>query len=232
MLDKKIDFYKIWKIRRQKKYKVIYKAGPSTIAMFFAGIMLASFLIFLVATGFPVFAWGYNVLRPTASAQLSQILRNVTDSEEADKHVTTPMQDPTLPTSKKITIPSIKVDTEIREAEIPDYEEALRLGVWRVQNFASPDNIEPGHPMIMVAHRFGYLDWTNEYRRLNSFFNLPKVQIGDKILVTWDQRPYVYEVRKVMTAEMIEDYNYDLILYTCQYLVSPEKVFVYAKRIN
>jgi sortase (surface protein transpeptidase) len=86
--------------------------------------------------------------------------------------------------------------------------------------------------VILAAHRFGYLEWTNEYRIKNSFFNLPKLNPGDEFEILWDQRHYKYKVAKVTEGEEIDDYSYDAILYTCKFLVSKTRIFVYAKRVN
>jgi len=90
---------------------------------------------------------------------------------------------------------------------------------------------DEGTPVILSAHRFGYLEWTNEYRRKNSFFNLPKLEEGDEIELIWDQRRFVYRVVRIVEGEEIDDYSTDLILYTCKYLVSPVRVIVYASRV-
>jgi sortase (surface protein transpeptidase) len=123
------------------------------------------------------------------------------------------------------------VDTILWEASYSDYESALKKGVWRVPDFKAPFDSAQGKPMILAAHRFGYLDWTQEYRLKNSFYELPKVKIGDKIQVIWDQHRYNYEVTRVAEGTKIDDYSGDLILYTCKFLVSPERYFVYAKLV-
>lgn len=138
-----------------------------------------------------------------------------------------PPFDPALPTSAHLSIASIGVDTTLQEATYDNYEEALKKGVWRVSNFGSPDT--PGMPMILAAHRFGYLAWTNLYRKENSFFNLPKVKVGDMVTVIWRQRKYTYEVYATAKDTEIKDYTADLILYTCEELVGPERAFVYAR---
>ena len=95
-------------------------------------------------------------------------------------------------------------------------------------NFGTPINGK--RPIILAAHRFGYLEWSNKYRRQNSFFNLPKLKEGDRVEIVWDKRKFEYRVVKIEEAEKITDYDVDLILYTCKFLVSPVKYFVYLER--
>jgi len=131
-------------------------------------------------------------------------------------------------TTLKIT--SIGVDTEIKEMTYQNYEDALRVGVWRVPDFGTP--LDREKPMILAAHRFGYLEWTNLYRRKNSFFNLPKLKTGDLVEINYKQRKYVYEIYGEDRGEEIKDYSANLILYTCETLNSKIRIFKYAKLLQ
>lgn len=232
------------RIRRRisKKYKVVYKRGPSTVAGVFAGIALASWLGFLLLSGYPVFQYLYYRAYPVASEKLSQILQEaskqdlVSAQEQVEPVVNKaelepdwlPERDVSLPGGQYLSIPKIGVDTVIWEGETENYEEVFRRGVWRIPEMPKPDE---GTPVIMAAHRFGYLDWTQEYRRKNSFYNLPKLEEGDEIEIIWNQRRFNYKVVRIVEAEEIDDYSSDLILYTCKFLVSPVRVIVYAERV-
>lgn len=141
-----------------------------------------------------------------------------------------PSFNPLLPKVNKLSIPSIGVDTDIEEATYDNYESALKKGVWRVSNFGEPN--ETGVPIILAAHRFGYLAWTNSYRHYNSFYNLPKVKEGDTVTIDWQQREYTYGVYRVETGKEITDYSADVILYTCESLSGEERIFVYAKLLS
>lgn len=141
-----------------------------------------------------------------------------------------PRFDPTLPMGGRLIIPSIGVKTDINEATLANYEDALRKGVWRVSDFGDPATRTM--PTIMAAHRFGYLAWTNSYRKLNSFYNLPKALVGDIVEIDWQGRKYMYEIYSTGKGENITDYSADLILYTCESLAGSEKNFVYARLLR
>jgi len=146
------------------------------------------------------------------------------------KPVYFPPFDPRLPLTNHLVIASIGVDTDIQEATADNFEAALKKGVWRVSDFGAPN--DNGRSIILAAHRFGYLAWTNSYRRNNSFYNLPKVKVGDMVEIDWSQRKYLYEVYATSKGTQILDYSADLILYTCETLTGEEKVFIYARLIQ
>ena len=141
---------------------------------------------------------------------------------------TLPPIDLTLPKENGLIIESIGVRGVIHPGE--NWQEILKQGIWQVPNFGTPDNNQ--EPIILAAHRWGYLNWTNQFRYLNSFYNLPKLNIEDKITINWNQRQYTYQVYQEEVGEQITDYEADLILYTCQLWNSPLRIIKYAKRIN
>lgn len=141
-----------------------------------------------------------------------------------------PRLDLTLPTKSLIKIPSIGIETALNEATYLNYEEALKKGVWRVSDFGSP--YDRTKTTILAAHRYGYLAWSNIFRRKNSFYNLPKLKVGDTIEIDWKQRKYIYEVYGESEGEEINDYTANLILYTCKSLESPVRIFKYARLLE
>ena len=231
-----MSFWQVAVRRVEKKYKVIYKRGPSTVAMFFAGIAIAAWIVFALSTGYPAVQYIYYTIRPATSEKLSKVLKELEVKPEevvaVEEQVDPPpivQVNPSIPEGHYINIPSIGVSTTIWEAPTDNYEDALRKGVWRVPEMAEPDK---GSPVILSAHRFGYVDWTQEYRVRHSFFNLPDVNPGDEIEIVWDQKRYKYRIEKVVEGEQIDNYNYDLILYTCKFFVSPVRILVYANLVN
>ncbi len=141
-----------------------------------------------------------------------------------------PPYDPTLSEVNMLNIPTAGIETEIHEAVYENYEDALRKGVWRVSYSGSP--AEQEKPIILVAHRYGYLKWSIPYRLKNSFYNLPKAELGDTVEIIWRQRKYVYEIYAEEEAEHPSDFSADLILYTCKDLNSPIRVLKYARLVR
>ena len=135
--------------------------------------------------------------------------------------------DPSLPKENGLLIDKIGVKGEIHEGT--DWEEILKQGVWRVPDFGTPE--DNSRPIILAAHRWGYLNWSAAFRKLNSFYNLPDLVAGDTIKIIWNQRQYEYKIYSVSSGTKITDYGTDLILYTCQLWNSPVRFFVYANRI-
>ena len=166
-----------------------------------------------------------SLLTKTAEVPAGEVV-----GEKGRKSLYQPRYDASLPKENTISIPSIGIKTEIREATSENYEDALRKGVWRVPDFGTP--MARGRPAIFTAHRYGYLKWSIPYRLKNSFFNLPKLKEGETVEIIWKQRKYVYEVYKEVKGEEITDYSANLILYTCESLDSPERIFRYARLLE
>lgn len=239
-----MSFVTTWRRRREKKYTILYKRGPSTLALMFAGMAMGLWAIFAFLSSYPVGLYLYYSVLPKTTQLLSQSLQEtskqmVSDSAGQTASVETPIiaevtRDTTLPAGHYLNIPRIGVDTSILEAASDQYEKALRKGVWRVGEFASPAeaSAKAGLPMILAAHRFGYLEWSQDYRLKNSFYKLPDLKSGDMVEIVWDQHRYTYQVQKVEEGTEITDYSQDLILYTCKFLVSDIRIVVYANLVN
>ncbi len=138
-----------------------------------------------------------------------------------------PAVDLSLPKDNLLKISKVGIETKILEGI--DHEKILEDGIWRVNDFGNP---EDNNVMILVAHRFGYFNWTQEQRDTHSFFHLPNTRVGDQIEIVWNQRKYIYEIYKLEESTKISDYSADLILYTCKLYNSPVRIFRYAKQIN
>lgn len=241
-----MKFVDTWKRRKEKKYQILYKRGPSTLALIFAGMAMALWGIFAILTSYPVGLYLYYSAIPKTTGLLSKELQDtskqmvqarpapIVAQEPSVAEVT---RDPSLPDGHYLGIPRIGVATSILEAPSDSYEQALRKGVWRVPEFADPTTpgqglpAQAGRPIILAAHRFGYVDWTQDYRLKNSFYELPKLKNGDMVEIVWNQHRYTYQIQKVEEGTEIKDYSSDLILYTCKFLVSPVRIFVYAKLV-
>ena len=165
-----------------------------------------------------------NIFAKTGANDVNNLTNTVSDIGYQ------PRFDVSLPLENTIRISSIGVDSKIQESTLEYYEEALKKGVWRVSDFGTPPT--RNKPMIVAAHRFGYLAWNNIFRRENSFFNLPKLKEGDIVEIIWRQRKYVYEVYATEETEEISDYSADLILYTCETLSSPIRIYKYARLLE
>lgn len=198
------------------------------------GILFWTLAIFFLII--PIWPQFYYRLSPKASDSLAQTLSNTITQETPTTSPTNitptpsptielPEVDPTLPKDNGLIIESIGVRGEIHEGD--DWQNILKKGIWRAPNFGNPET--PGTPIIIAAHRWGYVSWSNAFRKLNSFFNLPKLKEGDTVEIVWNQRKFRYAIYKSETGEKISDYTADLILYTCELWNSPTRIFKYAR---
>jgi len=202
--------------------------------------LIFSKLFFILGTVFLIAAYApsfyYSLLTKLGINKANDILIessvniNPTSFIRFENYVYQPKFNKELEGDNLIYIPNAGIKTKIIEALDADHEEALKLGVWRVSAFGTPYLRDL--PTILVAHRYGYLRWSVAYRLKNSFYNLPKVQPGDKVEIVWLQRKYIYEVYKKEEGTEISDYSANLILYTCRDLTTDVKIFVYAKLLE
>jgi len=170
---------------------------------------------------------GSRVIAQTAI----ELNTKVDGTKETEKvKIYQPKFDPTLASESRLVITTLGIDTPIVEVENQDYEEAMKKGVWRVNNFGTPN--DRSAPTILAAHRYGYLKWTMSYRLENSFLKLDNLNIDETVEVIWNQRKYTYGVYKEELGEEITDYSADLILYTCKDLNSSKRIFKYARLLE
>jgi sortase (surface protein transpeptidase) len=213
--------------------RVFWLSRPSKLSVGLVSVAVICVLVAVIAAGVPVVPEVWYRLQPVTVGKLAVSLGKpvMTTPMTARKQDTwLPPLDTALPAGHVMEIPTIGVKATIEEAPLQAHETALKRGPWRVPDFGSPENRT--RPLILAAHRYGYLNWTNTFRRQHSFYNLPKLKPGDKVFVSWDQREYVYEIYGGDEGTQITDYSADLILYTCQYLESDQRVFRYARLLR
>ncbi len=218
-------------MKNKKSLNIFAKAN---IILGIFAIVFATITVLFI--GFPQLFHFFNLGSTQAElATLTQSLdsdfqrygEEVEEEEEEEEEDPLPPIDKVLPEGNLLIIPKIGVEGEIYEGE--NSEKLLEKGIWRVDNFGTPeDNIVT----ILASHRFGYITWSNEHRQKNSFYNLPKTRVGDTFEIVWNQRLYEYEIYRVEEGTEISDYTADIILYTCKLYNSPDRIFRYAKRIN
>jgi LPXTG-site transpeptidase (sortase) family protein len=128
----------------------------------------------------------------------------------------------------RIKIESIGLDTTVYESQDPSL--GLGAGVWRDPLYGYPDR-DNGRPVVFAGHRWGEDRFSWEYRFQNLFTKFDQLKGGEEIIVTWNNREYKYKIRKVEENTLVTD-TADLILYTCIYYFSPERIFVYADLVE
>jgi len=127
-----------------------------------------------------------------------------------------------------ITINSIGVDTKIFEGVDTA---ALEEGIWRMPYHGTPDDQVSDQPVVLAGHRWGEDGLTYDYRSKNLFLNLPNLNRGDLIEITWNGKTYKYSVSDVQKNNYVEKLS-DLILITCVDYVSTSRYFVFAERVQ
>jgi len=196
------------------------------VAFWFCATVLA-FLPSWPHLYYRLFPQASQALASTIASTISPINTTSATPSAVVKAPALPDIDPSLPKENGLIIEKIGVKGLIHEGT--DWEQILKTGIWRVPDFGTPES--NSLPIILAAHRWGYLDWSAAFRKLNSFYSLPNLAVGDTIEIIWNQRPYEYKVYSIESGTKISEYKANLILYTCQLWNSPLRYFVYANRV-
>jgi sortase (surface protein transpeptidase) len=151
------------------------------------------------------------------------------EEEEEEDLIILPPRKLELPNINRIYIPKIGVSADLQTDENPNV--ALDKGPWMVPDYGNPENRylqETIRPILIASHRFGYSSWSQQKRNSISFFNLPNTGIGDTVIIIWGQREYMYTIFDMDESTFVRETDADLILYTCMYYNSPNRIFRYA----
>lgn len=126
-----------------------------------------------------------------------------------------------------IRIPSIGVDTKLYTGEDPY---TLEKGAWILPYHGLPSVVPSESPIVIAAHRWGANGTSYDYRAKNLFFNLPSLKEGDVVELVWGGDIFRYRINYKEENTYVSRLE-DLILVTCKYYDSLERVFVYAEKI-
>lgn len=117
-----------------------------------------------------------------------------------------------------------KIDVDLA---IGTDEKYLDFGGWIVKTG------ENDIPVAIAIHRFGLDSLTNEQKIHQTLFNVNKLQESDLITLDWQGKEYIYTIKDMSTDTNNPAINKDeLLLYTCEYWNSPERVFVLLQKMN
>jgi len=154
----------------------------------------------------------YFVLSPEVYYEAAKDKRNI-DFEHEDNQKTY--------AQNKLLIPSIGVNTDIGLSP-----SALETGGW-----IEKTNQE-GSPLVIAIHRFGLNTLTPKQKTEQTLYHVDKLHQGDEVYIIWNNEKFEYRITRISTAKnnpSIKDS--ELLIYTCKFWNSAERVFVLAERI-
>lgn len=122
----------------------------------------------------------------------------------------------------RLIVPKIGVDMELGTDP-----KTLDTAGW-VQNLY-PDS----SPMVIAAHRFGWIGMPNDRKVSHSLYNIDKLIVGDEVIVQWNNVKKVFKVSNIIESTNNPSIKEgDVLLYTCKFLDSDDRVFVTLKLID
>lgn len=176
------------------------KNNGRNIGITFAIILLLNGLLSLIGI--------YNRTKPPADVIVKEFEQEVTVAS-TDTNVL----------ENRLIIPTINVNLELGEDE-----EYLDFGGW-VQNLNTNEL-----PLVISAHRFGidYLD--KDWDVTKTLFSITQAELGDSVEVHWNGEKHVYEISEMYRGDNNKPIkDEDILLYTCEYWDSEERVFAVLK---
>lgn len=111
-----------------------------------------------------------------------------------------------------------KIDVDLNIGSQAEY---LDFGGW-VQNVNTKDL-----PFVISVHRFGLDSLTDDMKIHQTLYNVDKLQVGDEVKLHWNGEEYIYSVKEIYESTNNKPVKDDeLLIYTCKYWSSPERIFV------
>ena len=167
-----------------------------------------------------------------ALRKLARAVSNQTYEPNRRLQQTIPMIDESLLEGEWVIADKIGLMAQINENQ-GSLQEGLERGAVRVPEYGRAG--DKSMPMVVASHRFGYKWWWEQYgewTRQNTFYYLPELVAGDLVQVIDGGRRWYYEIYATSEGEQITSPEADLILYTCKYLNSNQRIFKYARLID
>lgn len=116
-----------------------------------------------------------------------------------------------------LIIPAIGVETRIATDE-----SALDYGGWVQQT-----DVATKLPEVIAVHRFGWENIPTEQKLNQTLYHVDKLKPGDEVNIFWKQKKYSYRIKAIVTATNNPEVGKnDLLLYTCKFFNSTQRIFV------
>jgi len=125
------------------------------------------------------------------------------------------IQSETKLNQNRLYIPSIGVDMEVG-----NNKQFLNFGGW-VQEVDYE-----GMPELIAIHRFGFNSLTAEEKVKQTLYHVNKLDEGDVVYLVWEGVLYEYGVKEVVSGVNNPEVQKELIIYTCRFISSKERVFI------
>ena len=144
-----------------------------------------------------------------------------------------PVYDLSLPEGRWVMSEKIglkaPIYTNTDSANTKEVDEILDKGVYIYPQYS--DIGWSGREVILAGHHYNMN--VSQTKSEQSFQNLDKLEVGDKIQIVDDYKIWTYEIYKVEESTQITEQNPDLMMYTCIYWWDAKlRLFVYGKIVD
>jgi len=144
-----------------------------------------------------------------------------------------PVYDLSLPEGRWVMSEKIglkaPIYTNTDSANTKEVDEILDKGVYIYPQYS--DIGWSGREVVLAGHHYNMN--VSQTKSEQSFQNLDKLEVGDKIQIVDDYKIWTYEIYKVEESTEITEQNPDLMMYTCIYWWDAKlRLFVYGKIVD
>lgn len=189
------------------------------------GIVLI--IIGLVIIIYPFWPGISYQISPPKINQYAYLTNGITSQDNSDTNISNinnnlPKIRKTAPEGNRVIIPKIGVDMKIVEGT--NEKVALNQGAWHMPNTSTPDK---GGNTVITGHRFKYRPPSKE-----TFYLLDKLEVGDIIIVNWEELEYDYKIIETKVVEktavevLYNTSNPIVTLFTCTPLFTTKQRLV------
>ena len=153
--------------------------------------------------------------------------------ESSDAHRVAPEYDLSLPEGRWVVNKDIGLQAPIYTNEsvenVAEADALLERGIYMYPQY---DSIGwSGREVILAGHHYNMT--ISDQKAAQSFQNLNKLQVGDKVQIVDDYKIWTYEIYKIEESTEITEENPDLMMYTCIYWWDAKlRLFVYARIVE
>lgn len=152
---------------------------------------------------------------------------------EDRSHRVAPVYDLSLPEGRWVISEEVGIKAPIyTNANVEDTKEIDAILDRGIYLYPEYDNIGwSGREVILAGHHYNMN--VSETKSAQSFQNLEKLKVGDRVQIVDDYKIWTYEIYKVEQSTEISEQNPDLMMYTCIYWWDAKlRLFVYGKIVE
>ena len=156
-----------------------------------------------------------------------------TQEENSESKKIKPRYNLNAPAGQWLQIDAIGIEAEIlTNDDISKADEVKKILDQGIYAYPGKNMYGDDKQMVILAGHH-YNMFTSKKQDSETFQKLDQAQVGDRVIITDDQKQWTYEVYKVEKSAQIDEPTADLVMYTCVFWWDDDlRLFVYANLVD